>query len=127
MGRLALNHLRLLNAPLVFRDGLLPPVEQMGENTLLSLSMKWEGTRIAHGDIVDFDGGRPCVVECCLDVGGEFFLLADRCVNPRIVTPAATRWTISHELLRVGLSGRSPRLHTYSVESDSERVVVRFR
>lgn len=85
IGRAIMNHLRLLNAPSMFRDSLvegkpsdrLPHVDGVTQ-VLISKSMRWHGTMLWERDIVRLDGA-PCVVQSCANLDGELALLVHPC------------------------------------------------
>ena len=85
LGRALVAHLRLLNEPYCFRDGLLDsePCAQLADmagarEASVSRSMRWCGTLILEGDLLRLDG-HVRFVEACANVDGTMCLLALPC------------------------------------------------
>ena len=126
-GRLTVNHLRILNEPMCFKDGLLEPIQSLlrVDNSWLSLKMKWQGTLLSENDAVYIDGSLVVVV-CCVSNDDEFYIYGKKGERPQRLTAGAVRWSVSEDMERIPLSGRSVRFVTTSPEPDGRMLVVRL-
>jgi len=115
----------LLNAPCCFGSGLVEAVvyNELCDNALISLSMRWEGTILAEGDLVRLDGC-PYLICGCIEANGEFALLTHALRKVNNVTPAASRWDVVNQVRLELLAGRSLRLCGCWTEESNERVLI---